>query len=80
MNDEVGVYDCSSPDKDRPTSLHDLDLEVDIGDVAWVPEAEREGVDRPDLDAEGGDDMKVETMLADCYDDPGLLVPEKDLT
>ena len=48
--------------------------DIDTGDLAEVPVIEQEDVDRPDLDAEGGDDSAVEEMLAAMLADPGPVV------
>lgn len=54
-------------------------VEVDTGDIAEVPVIEQEDVDRPDLDAEGGDDSAVEEMVAAMLADPGPVALEEDL-
>jgi hypothetical protein len=51
----------------------------DTGVLAEVDILEREDVDRPDLDAEGGDDSAVEEMLAATLADPGPVVDEEQL-
>lgn len=52
---------------------------TDTGDIAEVPVMEQEDLDRPDLDAEGGDDSDVDEMLAAMAADAGEVVPEEDL-
>jgi len=49
---------------------------TDIGELAEVGPDVQEDVDRPDLDAAGGDDSAVEGMLAAILEDPGPFVEE----
>lgn len=51
----------------------------DTGDIAEVDVVDREDVDRPDLDADGGDDTQVPAMLDAAYAYPGEVVPEEAL-
>lgn len=52
---------------------------TDIGDLASVPEDQRENVDRRDQDQDLPDDDGVEEMLAAMLEDAGEVVPEEDL-
>ncbi|MFN2345228.1 MAG: hypothetical protein ABR616_05900 [Dermatophilaceae bacterium] len=51
----------------------------DTGDIAAVPDDQQEDEDRPDLDAEGGDDSQLDELLFQTLNDPGPVVTEEEL-
>lgn len=55
-------------------------MDIDTGVIGEVPVDLQEVVDRPDVEAEGLDDSKVEKMLAATMADPGRVVAARWLS